>query len=463
MKPATESSDTHPDRPPVAGEAGGHSQFALLRERRFWPLFITQFLGAFNDNAYKNALVVLLTFSAASWTALKPEVLTNLAAGLFMLPFFLFSSTAGQLADKFDKARLARWVKALEMVIILVAALGFWLHSLPVLLTALFLLGWQSTLFGPVKYAILPQHLQTRELVGGNAIVEAGTFVAILLGTLGGGLLAGMQHGIVLITGICLIVAVAGFWASCHIPAAPAPAPKLKIALNPLTEAWRCIGFARQERSVFLSILAISWFWLYGAVLLAQFPVYTKTVLGGNESVVTLLLAVFCAGIGVGSLLCDKLTHRRGKPVEPGLVPIGALGMVIFGLDLAFAAPAQPGGAALPITELLRQGSTWRVLLDLLMLSGFGGLYCVPLYALIQQRSDAACRARVIAANNILNAVFMVAGALAAGAFLGPWHGTIPALFLWIAVLHAGVTIYIFSVVPEFLIRALAWLGWRNE
>jgi len=462
MNPTTESPG-HPPTPGAPGKLGRPSQFALLRERRFWPLFVTQFLGAFNDNAYKNALVVLLTFKAASWTALRPGVLTNLAAGLFMLPFFLFSSTAGQLADKFDKAWLARWVKALEILIIAVAALGFWLHSLPVLLTALFLLGLQATLFGPIKYAILPQHLQTRELVGGNAIVEAGTFVAILLGTLGGGLLAGLNHGIAWIVGICFAVAVAGFWASGRIPAAPAPAPQLKIDFNPLAEAWRCIGLARRERSVFLSILAISWFWLYGAILLAQFPVYTKTVLGGNEGVVTLLLAVFCVGIGAGSLLCDKLTHRRGKPVEPGLVPIGALGMAIFGIDLAFAAPAHLGGVALSVTELLRQGGAWRVLFDLLMLSGFGGLYCVPLYALMQQRSEAVHRARVIAANNILNALFMVAGALAAGAFQGLGHAAIPTLFLAVALVHAGVTVYIFSVVPEFFIRALVWLGLRRE
>ncbi|MDR2851659.1 MAG: MFS transporter [Burkholderiaceae bacterium] len=463
MKPTAPSSASSDAPPPFQDETGAHSQFELLRKRRFWPLFVTQFLGAFNDNVYKNALVVLLTFSAASWTTMKPEVLTNLAAGLFMLPFFLFSATAGQLADKFDKARLARWAKALEIVIILVAALGFWLHNLPWLLTALFLLGLQAALFGPVKYAILPQHLQPQELVGGNAMVEAGTFTAILLGTLGGGLLAGLHDGIAWIVGICIVVALAGFWASCHIPAAPAPMPKLKIAFNPLSEIWRCIGFARQERSVFLSVLGISWFWLYGAVLLAQFPVYTKTVLGGDESMVTLLLAMFCVGIGVGSLLCEKLSHRRGKLIELGLVPMGALGMAIFGIDLAFAAPARPSGIAMPLAELLHHGSTWRVLFDLLMLSAFGGLYCVPLYALVQQRSNVAYRARVIAANNILNALFMVTGALAAAAFLGLGHVTLSILFLCMAIVHAGVMIYIFSVAPEFLRRALVWLGLRRE
>ncbi|GHU32669.1 hypothetical protein AGMMS50256_23150 [Betaproteobacteria bacterium] len=439
-----------------------HSQFALFGTRRFWPLFVTQFLGAFNDNAYKNALVVLLAFRAASWTDMKLEVLANLAAGLFILPFFLFSSTAGQLADKFDKAWLAKLSKVLEIVIILLAAFGFWLQSLAVLLTALFLLGLQSTLFGPVKYAILPQHLRPNELVGGNALVEAGTFVSVLIGTLTGGLLAGLDGGVVWICVICLTVAVAGFLTSRCIPAAPPPEPTLRIAANPLAESWRCIGFARQEHSVFLSILAISWFWLYGALLLAQFPAYTKSVLGGGESMVTVLLAVFSVGIGAGSLFCEKLTRRRGKQVEPGLVPIGALGMTLFGLDLALASPAQIAGDIQPLSVLLHNAATWRILFDLLLLGGFGGLYCVPLYALVQQRSPVACRARIIAANNILNALFMVAGALAASVFLGKGFG-IPALFLLTAVVHGVVTIYIFSVVPEFFIRAMVWLGVRKE
>jgi MFS family permease len=435
----------------------------LLRERRFFPFFATQFLGNFNDNLYKNALVVLVTFSAASWTTMKPEVLTNLAAGVFMLPFFFFSATAGQLADKFDNARLAQWGKALEIVIIMLAALGFWLHSLPWLLTTLFLLGLQGSLFGTLKYSILPRHLQNHELVGGNALVEAGISVAILLGTLGGGLLAGLHSGIVWIVSICFALALSGFWASCRIPVTPAPMPELKISFNLLTETWRCIGFARRKHSVFLFILGVSWFWLYGTVLLAQFPVYTKTLLGGNESVVTLLLAVSCIGIGVGSLLCEKLSRRRGKPVEPGLVPIGALGMMIFGLDLAFAAPAQPSGMALSIVGVLQHSSTWRVLFDLAMVTGFGSLYCVPLYALIQQRSEAAYRARVIAGSNIINALFMIAGALTTAALLGLGYITIPTLFLCMALLHAGVMIYIFKVVPEFLVRSLIWLGLRTE
>ncbi|MCL2590726.1 MAG: MFS transporter [Betaproteobacteria bacterium] len=447
---------------PPNDEGNQHSQLALLRERRFWPLFATQFLGAFNDNAYKNALLVLLTFGTVSWTNMKLELLTNLAAGLFMLPFLLFSATAGQLADKFDKAWLVRWVKALEIIIVVLAGVGFWLHSLSVLLAALCLLGFQSTMFGPLKYALLPQHLHANELVGGNALVEAGTFVAILLGTLIGEVLAGLDGGIVWIVALCFIVAISGFLTSCRIPAAPAPAPELQISRNPLSEAWRCIGLARRECSVFQSILAISWFWAYGALLLTHFPLYTKTVLGGEEGLVTILLAVFSVGIGVGSLVCEKLTRLRDKIVEPGLVPVGALGMTIFGLDLALGVPANTSGSLQPLADMLYRGSTWRVLFDLLMLGSFGGLYCVPLYALIQHRTQVEYRARIIAANNILNAVFMVVIAAGAAAFL--WIGlSIPALLLCMAVLHGIVTAYIFSVVPEFLIRTIMWLGLRRE
>jgi MFS family permease len=393
---------------------------------------------------------------------MRPELLANVAAGLFILPFFLFSATAGQLADKFDKALLARATKALEVLIVLLAALGFWLQSLFVLFAALFLLGLQSTLFGPVKYAILPQHLHPAELVGGNALVEAGTFVSILFGTLTGGLLAGVDGGIAWIVAICLAVALGGLWASACIPAAPAPSRELKIALNFVVESWRCIGFARRKRSVFLSILGISWFWAYGALLLAQFPAYTKSVLGGEESLVTALLAVFSIGIGAGSLVCEKLTRRRGKTVEPGLVPLGALGMVLFGVDLAFASPAGAAGAPLPLAAALARDGTLRVMVDLVLLGVSGGIYCVPLYALVQQRSEPEYRARIIAANNILNALFMVMSATGASLFLGRGHA-IPSLFLLMAGLHAVVTVYIFSVVPEFFVRALVWLGLRRE
>ncbi|MBK8317602.1 MAG: MFS transporter [Betaproteobacteria bacterium] len=430
-------------------------QFGLLRTRRFAPLFGTQFLGAFNDNLYKNALIVLLTFQSAQWTTLAPELLANLAAGIFILPFFLFSATAGQLADKYDKALIARLTKLLEVAIMAVAAAGFWLHSLPVLMTALFLLGLQAALFGPVKFAILPQHLHPDELVGGNALIEAGTFVAILVGTLAGGLLAGAVAQPMWIAVGGLLVAVLGYLTSRDIPPAPAPDPGLKINLNPITETWNNINFARSNRTVFLSILGISWFWLYGALFLAQFPAYTKNVLGGGEATVTMLLAIFTVGIGLGSLLCERMS---GKHVEIGLVPFGSIGLTLFGIDLYFASPVGlVGNGTHELLALLSIPAIWRVLFDLMMLGVFGGFFIVPLYALVQIRSAPEPRARIIAANNILNALFMVVGALGAAAALGAGL-SIPALFGLAALLNALVAIYIYGLVLEFLLRFMAWM-----
>lgn len=430
-------------------------QSHLLRTRRFLPLFITQFLGAFNDNVFKNALVVLLTFQAAKWTTLPAGILANLAAGVFILPFFLFSATAGQLADKYDKARLARLVKVLEVGIMLVAGVGFWLTSLVWLFAALFLLGCHSTLFGPIKYALLPQHLKHEELLGGNALVEAGTFVAILLGTLGGGLLAGAGEPLA-IAGAGVLVALAGYIASRAIPSAPAPAPELVIHPNPLAETWRCLGFARENPAVFQSILGISWFWLFGALFLAQFPAYAKNVLGGGETAVTVLLATFTLGVGLGSLACERLSGRR---VELGLVPFGSIGLTLFALDLALASPVSPP-AGVPLAGLLGQHGTWRILVDLGLIGVFGGLFIVPLYALVQQRSRAELRARVIAANNIMNALFMVVGSLVASGLLAAGL-TIPELFAVAATMNAAVAVYIYLRVPEFLIRFVLWLALR--
>jgi MFS family permease len=429
----------------------------LLRTRRFLPLFVTQFLGAFNDNTFKNALVVLLAFHAASWTTLAPGLLANLAAGIFILPFFLFSATAGQMADKYDKARLARAVKLLEVAIMAIAGVGFWLHSLAWLFAALFLLGLHSTLFGPVKYALLPQHLNDDELLAGNALVEAGTFVAILLGTLAGGLLAGTGQPWSIAAAGALIGA-AGYLASRAIPSAPAPAPDLRIHPNPLTETWRTLGYARENRAVFQSILGISWFWLFGALFLAQFPAYAKDVLGGDEAVVTLLLATFSVGVGLGSLACEKLAAGR---VEIGLVPLGSIGLSLFALDLALASPAgAQGGAALGLGQLIERPGTWRLLVDLALVGVFGGFFIVPLYALVQQRSHPERRARIIAGNNIVNALFMVVGALAAAGLLAAgW--SIPWLFAAAALMNAAVAVYIYTRVPEFLIRFVVWLVLR--
>ena len=430
------------------------NQFDLLKQRRFGPFFGVQFLGAFNDNVFKNALVIMLTFQAASMTTMSSGLLVNLCAGLFILPFFLFSATAGQLADKYEKAFVTRLVKIFEIVIMIVGALGFYWLNLELLLIALFMMGMHSTMFGPVKYAYLPQHLKKEELVGGNGLIDAGTFIAILLGTILGGTLIGMQpHGSMWVSGTAIVIAVLGYWVSRSVPVSPAPSPDLKINWNPITETWANLKFLRTNRTVFLSILGISWFWFYGAMFLSQFPNYTKDVLGGGEYVVTLLLAVFSVGIGLGSLLCEKLS---GHKIEIGLVPFGSIGLTIFAVDLFFASPTSHG-TALGAMAFMQQAGSWRVLFDLLMIGIFGGFYIVPLYALIQSRSEPSHQSRVIAGNNILNALFMV---LAAGvAILGLSFGlTIPQLFLLTALLNALVAIYIYTLVPEFLMRFLVWL-----
>ncbi len=430
------------------------NQFDLLKQRRFGPFFGVQFLGAFNDNVFKNALVIMLTFQAASMTTMSSGLLVNLCAGLFILPFFLFSATAGQLADKYEKAFVTRLVKIFEIAIMIVGALGFYWLNLELLLIALFMMGMHSTMFGPVKYAYLPQHLKKEELVGGNGLIDAGTFIAILLGTILGGTLIGMQpHGSMWVSGTAIVIAVLGYWVSRSVPVSPAPSPDLKINWNPITETWANLKFLRTNRTVFLSILGISWFWFYGAMFLSQFPNYTKDVLGGGEHVVTLLLAVFSVGIGLGSLLCEKLS---GHKIEIGLVPFGSIGLTIFAVDLFFASPTSHG-TALGAMAFMQQAGSWRVLFDLLMIGIFGGFYIVPLYALIQSRSEPSHQSRVIAGNNILNALFMV---LAAGvAIFGLSFGlTIPQLFLLTALLNALVAIYIYTLVPEFLMRFLVWL-----
>ena len=430
------------------------SQSHLLSTRRFLPLFVTQLLGALNDNVLKNAMVVLLTFQATSWTTIKPELLGILAGGIFILPFFLFSATAGQLADKYDKAKLAQIVKLLEIAIVCVAGVGFVIHDINTLFVSIFLLGVHSTLFGPVKYAILPQHLKSDELIGGNALIEAGTFIAILGGTLLGGLLAGSEGGTAWITGAGLCIAVIGYISARSIPTAPAPAPDLKISANIVAETWRNIQFARTDQTIFLSIMGISWFWLFGSIFLGQFPSYTKNVLGGSETAVTLLLATFTFGIGIGSLLCEKMSAGR---VEIGLVPFGSIGLTLFALDLAFASPAGISHEPMGAIALLQLASTWRVLFDLAMIGIFGGFFIVPLYALVQQRSNPEHGARIIAANNIVNALFMVVGAGAAAAMLSAGL-TIPMLFGVVAVCNAVVVIFIYSLIPEFLLRFIIWM-----
>ena len=430
------------------------SQFKLLTERRFLPLFVTQFLGALNDNALKNAMVILIAFQGAKLTSTSPALMVNACAGLFILPFFLFSATAGQLADKHEKSMLIRLAKVLEIGITVIAAVGFWLPSLPWLLIALFLMGMQSTLFGPIKYSILPQHLREDEMIGGNGLIESGTFLAILLGTiLGGSLIAMGEYGAAMAAGTCMAIALLGYLSSRAIPLAPAPDPGMTINWNPFSETWRNLAALKQSRTVFLAILGISWFWFYGAIFLSQFPAFAKESLGGGEGVVTLLLAIFSVGIGVGSLLCEKLS---GHKVEPGLVPLGSIGLTVFAIDLWFCSP-NAGALGLGVMEFLSRPGSLRVLFDLVMIGVFGGLYCVPLYALMQTRSDASHRSRTIAANNIMNAAFMVVAALLAIALLS-FGLSVPQIFLITAVVNAFVALYIYTLAPEFINRFLKWI-----
>ena len=431
------------------------SQFQLLGERRFQPFFFTQFLGAFNDNVFKTALITLVTFRAGQLTDIDGKTLATLLPGLFILPFFLFSATSGQIADKFEKSAVARAVKVFEIGIMLLAAWGFLTSSLGPLVGALFLMGVHSTLFGPVKYSYLPQHLKPEELVGGNGMIEMGTFVAILVGEILGAWLATSSFGPGLTSAVVLGVAVAGYWVSRSIPLSPAADPGLKINWNPLMEAWNNLSFAHGNRTVWLSLLGISWFWFYGATVLAQFPSYAKEVLHGDESVFILLLAVFSFGIGLGSLLCEKLS---GHKVEIGLVPFGAIGLTVFGVDLYFATPSAPVAAGVwTWAGFLGQSAHWRLVADVVLLGLFGGFYIVPLYALIQTRSEKSHQSRIIAANNILNALFMVVSALVS-MVLFQLGLSIPQLFLATALFNAVVAIYIYSLVPEFLLRFIVWI-----
>jgi len=433
-----------------------HNQFDLLKTKRFLPFFFTQFLGAFNDNVFKQSLIILLAFNAASMTTLSASTLANLCAGLFILPYFLFSATAGQLADKYEKTKLIKIIKGAEIVIMSIAVIGFYFEQLWLLLTALFLMGTHSTAFGPIKYAILPQALTKNELVGGNALVEMGTSLAILLGSmLGGFLIAIKPEGKVFVSWAIIMIAILGFISCWRIPRAESANKELKINWNPISETWRNFLFIKQNRTILLSILAISWFWFYGATFLTQIPNYTKQVLGGDEHVVTFLLTIFSVGIAIGSLLCEKLSDKK---VELGLVPFGSIGLTCFGVDLYFATEGLQPETASTFSIFIQNPIHQRVIFDLLGIGIFGGFYIVPLYALIQARSEPSHRARIIAGNNIVNAFLMVLSAALAILVLSVFERSISELFLVTAILSAIVSIYIYSVVPEFFMRFLIWI-----
>jgi MFS family permease len=404
---ALSAPDNHNDHP---------NQFALLGQRRFAPFFWTQFAGAANDNVFKFAFTVMVTYQLSiSW--MQPAMAGLVIGALFILPFLLFSATSGQLTDKYEKSKIIRFVKNLEIAIMLIAAYGFFNANVPVLLGCTFLMGLHSTLFGPVKFAYMPQVLNERELTGGNGMVEMGTFVAILAGNIVGGVLIAMPGiGATYVAITCIVAAVIGRVVAQYIPATPATDPTLQINWNPFTETWKNLKLAHGNIVVFRSLLGISWMWFFGAVFLSQFPSFAKDVLHGSSNVASLLLVVFSIGIATGSLLCEVFSRRH---VEIGLVPLGAIGMSIFALDLYFASRSLPKAELLTVMQFISISAHWRVMADLFLLSLFAGLYSVPMYALIQLRSQPTHRARIIAANNILNALFMIASSVIVGALLG--------------------------------------------
>jgi hypothetical protein len=422
----------------------------LFMARRFGPLFATQFLSAFNDNALKNALVLMIAYRPALPGAMPAQILIPLAGGLFILPFFLFSATAGELADRLDKAWLIRLIKLSEIAIMLVASAAVLAHSTSLLLALLGAVGVEAAAFGPLKYAILPDLLAPGELVLGNALVEGSTYLAILLGTIAGVLIAG-RHGAAIVATLIIVVALAAWLASLTIPSTDAAAPRAGIDWNLATATFRVIREAAADPAPFRAILGISWFWLAGAVYLAQFPSYIRFLLGGAEGIVTLFLTVFSVGIALGSLLCSRLLGGRfsARPV-----PWGALGIGLCSIDLWFASPTSAGtGALAGLGAFLAAPAHWRILADLLGISIAGGVFILPLYVLLQAATPRRRRAQAIAANNIVNAAAMVASAAGMVA-LAAAGVDIPGMFLLTGLGTLGVALWSWRVLPRLTIVA---------
>ena len=426
----------------------------LLRQKRFLPYFLTQFFGAFNDNIFKNVLLLLVAFSNAGQLPISSDLFINLAAGLFILPFFLFSASAGVLADKYEKSAYIRKVKLLEIVIMTMGAIGFVTQSYIALLILLFLMGTQSAFFGPVKFAILPQQLKSNELISGNALVEAGTFLAILLGTIGAGLITARENAQELAAFSVVIFALLGYLASRFIPNAAANAPELEFKWQPLQQTKATLAMARADKNIFRSMLSISWFWFLGAVYLTQFPNFTKLHLKGEETAVALLLALFSIGIALGSFCCERLSKGR---IEVGIVPIGSLGLTVFGLLMALAIPDN-----LPhfsgFSEFASYQPLWPMFAYVTLAGASGGLYIVPLYASMQQRASKDQRSRIIAALNIYNALFMVGSAILGIITLTVIDMSIPELFLLLAILNCIIATYLIASDPIVVVRFLTWV-----
>ena len=447
---------------PQGDRVQSRSLFHLFAQRRFLPFFITQFLGALNDNLFKNALLVIVVSGAVAGSDSNTNFITNLAAGLFILPYFLFSTTAGQLADRYDKALLIRRIKIAEIILMVAGCYALWRADINLMLGILFALGVQSAFFGPIKYAIIPQHLSADELLAGNAQVGMGTFVSILVGTLIGGWLVTADQGPMYVGLLATLFAVIGWLSSRHIPNAPATsaAQQGTLALNPLTVARGNLKLARKNPTVFYCIIAISWFWLYGGSFLTQVPNYAVTVLQGHPTLISILLGAFIIGVAIGSLLCHRLSKGQ---VEPGLVPIGGLGLSVFAVDLFFTSGLYQTAnadlsAVLPLTFIALTDGI-HILLDLMFIGMFGGMLVVPLYSMIQQRTEDETRARVLSVNNIINAIFMVVGALLGMLFLSILGWSIPQFFLAVALMNAVFLSAIFALDKIFIERVMAWVS----
>lgn len=431
------------------------SQIKLLKEKKFLPLFITQFFGAFNDNFLKNAFVILVTFHGLKLGQLPSGVMVALIGGCFILPFFLFSAQAGILADRLEKTKLIRYVKIAEVLIMLIAGVGLLTHSTPLLLTSVFLMGIHSTFFGPVKFSILPQHLDSDEIVGGNALIEAGTFLAVLLGTIMGGVLIEASSGTLWVTAGLILCSLIGLFSSSYIPSAPPSGQSVPMTWNPITPTCEVLKNTKKTPSVFNSLMGLSWFWFLGAAFLTLFPSYAKDTLHQQQGVVTLFLCIFSIGIAVGSLLCERLSRHH---LELGLVPLGSIGMSLFCADLFFAGGVESMTAnEIGVWSFIQSPLGLRIALDLFAFSVFAGFYAVPLNTLIQIRSSANERSRVIAANNIMNALFMVLAA-AFLALCAKQRTSIPVVFLSLSLMNAIVAMYIYLLIPEFLLRFIIWV-----
>jgi MFS family permease len=421
------------------------NQFQLFKHRRFSAMFFTQFLGAFNDNVFKQALILVLTYTAASQLGMEVSILNNLAAMLFILPYFLFSALAGQIADKYEKSKLTRFIKLLELVIMAIAAVGFVFEWYALLFVALFLMGTHSTFFGPIKYAYLPQAMKEDELVGANGLFQMGTSLAILLGMIIAGVLTQLSQSLYWISVTVLIVAVLGYLAARYIPIMPAMQPNLKINWNIFTTSLATVRYLYSLPFLFFIILGNSWFWFYGATFLTQMPELSKVILHGDESVVIFLLTLFSVGVSIGSLLCKSLTKNQ---VSLRLLPFGIAGLSIFAIDLYFSLSGLninvSNDTFLSVSDLVGMSGSWRVFADLFFLGFSGGLYIVPLYASMQAYAPKSHRARIIGANNIFNAIFMVTSAIFAIIILNTLALSMPQLFLATGLLNIAFGAFLY-------------------